>query len=114
MVDLMMALLSLTLAVAFGVLARRRFVAGRRGRGWVLVAGAVTSGAVAELWVFCTLVGVPPFFMGGSPLLPCGDVGAARGIVLRLSSWPAQNANVCPTICSETAHRRAAASGSSA
>ncbi len=87
MVDLLMALLSLTLAVALGVLARRHFLGGRRGRGWVLVAGAVTSGAVAELWVICMILGVPPFFMGEIKLLPC-DPGVApeRGIVLNLSS----------------------------
>ena len=88
MVDLLMALLCLTLAVAFGVLARRRFLAGRRGRGWALVAGAVASGAIAELWVICTFLGVPPFFMGEIQLLPCDRGRPEQGVVLRRSSLP--------------------------
>ena len=88
-VDLLMTLLCITLAVAFGVLARRRFLAGRRGRGWALVAGAVASGAVAELWVICAFLGVPPFFMGETQLLPCDQGRPEQGIVLRRSSLPA-------------------------
>jgi hypothetical protein len=87
-VDLLLALLCLTLAVAFGVLARRHFSSGRRGRGWGFIAGAVASGAIAELWVICTILGVPPFFMGEIQLRPCDAGKPEQGVVLRLSSLP--------------------------
>src|SRR2546425_13248143 len=88
-VALLMALLCLTLAVAFGVLARRHFLSGRRGRGWGSVAGAVASGAIAELWVICMMLRVPPFFMGQIQLLPCDLGKPEQGVVLRLSSLAA-------------------------
>ena len=80
-VDLLMALVCLTLAVGFAVLARRHFLAGRGARGWISVTGALASAAIAELWVICTVVGIPPFFMGGPGT--CDRSGPEREIMLR-------------------------------
>ena len=74
--DVFMALFSLGLTVAFAVLARRRFAAGRTLRGNGLIAGAVTSGATATLWLVCVMLGVPPFFMGVVHIPPCNAAEA--------------------------------------
>src|SRR5437588_9697957 len=74
--ELSMVLLSVGLTVAFVVLARRRFAAGRTWRGNGLVAGAVTSGATATLWLVCVMLGVPPFFMGVVHIPPCNAAEA--------------------------------------
>ncbi len=74
--DLSMALISVGLTVAFAVLARRRFAAGRTLRGNGMIAGAVTSGATATLWLACVMLGVPPFFMGVVHIPPCNAAEA--------------------------------------
>jgi hypothetical protein len=72
---------SLAVAIGLAIRARRHFLAGRPVLAWGMVAGAVTSGAVAELWIICTMLGVPPFFMSGTRVLPC-EHEPAQGVAL--------------------------------
>src|SRR5438552_14389361 len=90
MSELLMVLLSLGLTVAFAVLARRRFAGGRRWRGNGLIAGAVTSGATATLWLVCVFLGVPPFFMGVVHIAPC-NTPEARTVVPETNPRPTPN-----------------------
>ena len=75
--ELFMVLVSLGLTVAFVVLARRRFAAGRTWRGKGLIAGAAMSGVTATLWLVCLYLGVPPFFVGVVHVPPCSAAEAA-------------------------------------
>ncbi len=88
-VDLLMVLVCLALVVVFSVRARHHFLGGRTWWGWGMVAGSTASGATATLWGICTILGVPPFFMGEIQLLPCDSGKPEQGVVLRLSSLPA-------------------------
>ncbi len=62
-VDALLIVSCLVLAVASGILARRRFVSGLIWRGWVMIICAVLSGATSALWGLTTFLGLPPFFM---------------------------------------------------
>jgi hypothetical protein len=86
-VDLLVAAGSLAVAIGLAIRARRHFLAGRRGWGWGMIAAAVASGAVAELWVICTVLGIPPFFMGDPRVSPC-DGGRQQGIAAQLTAVP--------------------------
>ena len=77
-VGLLTALLCLGLAAAFGARARHHFLAGRNWWGFGMVAGAVASGASATLWVICTFLGAPPFFMGEILMPPCDGAKPER------------------------------------
>jgi len=87
--DLFMAFVSVGLTLAFAVLARRRFAAGRTLRGNGLIAGAVTSGATATLWLVCGMLGVPPFFMGVIHIPPCN---AAEARIMTPETTPPHHA----------------------
>jgi|SRR5207247_1649679 len=87
-VGLLTALLCLGLAAAFGARARHHFLAGRNWWGFGMVAGAVASGASATLWVICTFLGAPPFFIGELQMPPCDGAKPERAIVLHLTSVP--------------------------
>src|SRR2546425_937384 len=72
--DLLMVLLSLALAAAFGALARRHFSAGSNRRGWGMVPSAVTGVATPALWQVCAVLGIVAFFrMNGRPVAPAAS-----------------------------------------
>ena len=82
-VDLTMAILALGVAIVFGVLAGRHFSAQRHWRGSAMIAGAVASGTIGALWLVCTWIGVPPFFMGVTGFPPYAP-RHERSVVRRL------------------------------
>ena len=88
-VGLLMVLLCLGLAAAYGVRARHHFLAGRDWWAFAMVAGAVASGATATIWGVCTILGGPIFMGEITQLPPCDRAEPGRGIVLRLTSVPA-------------------------
>ena len=75
-VDLLMVVVSIVLVAAFGVLARRHLAAGRIWRGRGMIAALMASGATAVLWGTCSILGVPPFFIGVTRLPPCDGIPA--------------------------------------
>src|ERR1043166_5433239 len=83
-VEFSMVILSVGLAVMFGIFARRHFLAGRGLRGWLMLIGVLASGGSATVWTGTTMVGVPPFFAGEPRFAPC-DHGE-RHAVVRLHS----------------------------
>ena len=88
-VGLLMVLLCLGLAAAYGVRARHHFLAGRDWWAFAMVAGAVASGATATIWGVCTILGGPIFMGEITQLPPCDRAEPGQGIVLRLTSVPA-------------------------
>ena len=74
LVSILMGVMALALAGAAGAIARRRFLSGARGLGWVMIVGVLAGVLAAVLWGASIAKGVGPFFMPG------GQAGEVRDV----------------------------------
>ena len=73
-VDVLLVAVSVVLVAGFAVLARRHLAAGRIWRARGMIAAVIASGAMVVLWGTCSILGVPPFWVGAMRLPPCDAV----------------------------------------